>query len=120
MSDQLPADPETVPYWLLQLAPCKSMGPDGIHLTILIELGAESAMPLSIVFQWSWDSREVPTDWKLANTVPIFKKGRKEGPGNYRPVSVSSVPDKFTENIILGTTEKDLKGNTVPGNSTAS
>ena len=36
---------------------------------------------LSIIFQWSWESGEVPVGWKLANVVPVFKN--KEDPGNY-------------------------------------
>ncbi|KAK4810585.1 hypothetical protein QYF61_007322 [Mycteria americana] len=71
------------------------------------------AGPLSIIFQRSWESGEVPTDWKLANVIPIYKKSMREDPGNYRPVSLTSVPRKIMEKIILGTTERHLKNNAI-------
>ncbi|KAK4822208.1 hypothetical protein QYF61_011849 [Mycteria americana] len=63
----------------------KSMGLDGIHLRVLRELAEELAKPLSIIYQQSCLTGEVPDDWRLANVMPIYKKGRKEDPGNYRP-----------------------------------
>uniref|UniRef100_A0A8B9VLG6 Reverse transcriptase domain-containing protein n=1 Tax=Anas zonorhyncha TaxID=75864 RepID=A0A8B9VLG6_9AVES len=79
----------------------KSMGPDGIHLRILRELVEELAKPLSIIYQQSWLLGKVPVNWRLANVTPIYKKGRRADPGNYRPLSLTSVPGKLMEQIIL-------------------
>uniref|UniRef100_A0A8B9EMY0 Reverse transcriptase domain-containing protein n=1 Tax=Anser cygnoides TaxID=8845 RepID=A0A8B9EMY0_ANSCY len=114
-NDKLPTHPERVQDLLLHLDPYKSTGPDGIHPRVLRELADIIAGPLSIIFQRCWESGEVPVEWKLANVVPIFKKGRKEDPGNYRPVSLTSVPGKIMEQFILGVIEGHLGNNAVTG-----
>lgn len=51
-------------------------------------------------------SGEVLADWKLANLIPIYKKGTRVGPGNCRPVSLTAVPGKIMEKILLGATQR--------------
>ena len=73
------------------------MGPDVIHPKVLRELAEELAKPLSIIYKQSCLTEEVPGDWRITNVTPIYKQGRKEHPGNYRPVSLTSVPGKIME-----------------------
>ena len=42
----------------------------------------------------------VPDLWKLGNIIALFKKGDKSDPGNYRPVSLTSVVGKLMEEIV--------------------
>lgn len=51
-------------------------------------------------------SGEVLTEWKRRNITPFFKKGgkkKKKGLGNYRQVSLTSVPDKIVDQFLLKT-----------------
>ncbi|KAK4816576.1 hypothetical protein QYF61_017966 [Mycteria americana] len=89
----------------------KSMGPNEIHLRVLKELAEVLTKPLSIIYQQSWLTGEVAADWRLANVTPIFKKGRKEDSGNYRPVSLTSMPGKLMEQIILSAITQHVENN---------
>ncbi|KFO62345.1 hypothetical protein N302_02806, partial [Corvus brachyrhynchos] len=100
---------EAVRELLSRLDVHKSMGPDGIHPRVMRELADELEEPLSIVYQQSWLTGEVPDNWKLANVMPIHKKGRKEDPGSYRPVSLTSVPGKVMEQFILSAITQHLQ-----------
>ncbi len=75
-------------------------GPDGISPKLLQELESSFLTPLALLFNKSVSTGEVPLGWKTATVCPIFKKGTKGDPGNYRPVSLTSVTCRLVESII--------------------
>ena len=59
----------------------------------------------------SLSPQKVTVDWRVANVTPIYKKGRKEEPGNYRPLSLTSVPGKVMEQVISGAIKSHIMDN---------
>ena len=85
---------------LADLSPFKAAGPDEISPWILKTTAHEIGAALTIIFQRSIDTGVVPQDWLSANITPIFKKGDRTNPANYRSVNLTSVCSKIMEHIL--------------------
>ena len=48
----------------------------------------------------SYNTGHLPNDWKMANVVPIHKKGDKSNVENYRPISLTCLVMKIFEKIV--------------------
>ena len=86
---------------LCNLDPNKAMGPDKISPYILKYCAAEISPILQIIFTQSLNTGELPSDWLKANICPVFKKGNRSSPSNYRPISLTSSCCKVLEHIIF-------------------
>ena len=58
----------------------KSPGPDNIHPKILKQLSKELSHPLTLLFNKTISDGKIPSDWKVAEVRPIFKKRLSHGP----------------------------------------
>ena len=76
-----------------------SMGSDGLH-PCLLKSCPNLAIPLHLIFKQSLSQGSLPVEWKKSEIVPIFKKGSRHIPLNYRPISLTSVCCKTLERII--------------------
>ena len=85
---------------LYNLRPDKAAGPDEIRPIVLRELRVEIAPVIQLIFEKSLATGALPSDWTKANVSPIFKKGEKSDPSNYRPISLTCILCKVVEHII--------------------
>ena len=83
-----------------ELSPNSAGGPDGIPASLLINCAEEIAPALKKKFSHSLSSSLIPTSFKKAAIIPVFKSGDKSLPSNYRPISLTSVLSKVIEKII--------------------
>ena len=80
----------------------KSVGADGVPREIL-KLGGEAMTPfLAILLEISLNNATIPSDWKKAIVVPIYKGGDQLAVTNYRPISLISVVCKQLEHVTAG------------------
>lgn len=81
--------------------PNKSNGPDTLWLHDMKECAAEIAYSHCSLLNRFFTSGQVPSAWKIANIVPIHKKGKKSWIENYRHVSLTSMSCKVREKLLI-------------------
>ena len=108
---------EAVKKKLKNLNANKSPGPDKIHPRILKELHEPLSKPLTLLFRDAVKLEEIPDEWKTATVSAIFKKGQKNKPQNYRPVSLTCICCKLLETFIRDDIVHHMKENKLFSNS---
>ena len=85
---------------IMSLKQKKSSGYDGISNILLRELVNEIAEPLNTIFNRSLSEGLFPDLMKLAEVVPLHKKGNITDVDNYRPISLLITILKILEKVI--------------------
>jgi len=85
---------------LRRIDPSKTCGPDDIPGLLLKKGAPWLAEPLSQLYNLSLQSGVLPRDCRRAKVTPVFKKGDKHSPANYRPISLTSLVVKRLEHLV--------------------
>ena len=78
----------------------KAQGPDVINGAVLKNCSKSLSYPLRKLFNLTYNTGYLPSEWKLANVVPIHKKDDKNKVVNYRPISLTNLVMKVFERIL--------------------
>ncbi|XP_065651308.1 uncharacterized protein LOC136079499 [Hydra vulgaris] len=89
----------------------KACGLDNMHPFLLKNCAEAFAIPLALIIRASLTNSQLPVQFKSAIVKPLFKKGDKTLPSNYRLVSLTSIPCKIMENLIRVKMEEYLYKN---------
>ena len=92
--------PELVAKKIKAMKDKKSSRVDGIPPKLLMETVEQISIPVARVFNLSLKEGVVPFEWKEANIIQLFKKGSRNKPENYRPMSLTPVICKLLERFI--------------------
>src|SRR5438093_11446429 len=89
----------------------KSPGPDKISPRFLKLVPEEISEYLLLLYDKCFELKIIPSQWKTAHVTPVFKKGSRANPENYRPISLTSVLCKMFEHIITSNLATFLEEN---------
>ena len=98
---------------LCALDTTKSHGYDNLSVRLIKDAAPFIFAPLTYIFNLSLEVGIFPDALKIARVTPLFKKGPKNDPGNYRPISVLPVIAKIFEKLVNGRLMDFLEANNI-------
>ncbi|XP_011685761.1 PREDICTED: uncharacterized protein PF11_0207-like [Wasmannia auropunctata] len=87
----------------------KAAGIDGIPTEAWLYAGEWLRGRLLDLLKLIWRRGKIPNNWKKSIVVPIYKRGDKEVPGNYRGISLLCTAYKIYAEILRKRLEKEAE-----------
>ena len=85
----------------------KATGSDGIPVRFFKECAAVLAEPISHLYNLSLESKQIPSQWKLAHVIPVPKR-KVSSLDDVRPISLLPVLFKVFESLIVASIKAQL------------
>jgi hypothetical protein len=92
---------EKVLQTMVSLKSKKCHGYDNILLIVLKDGAEVLASPFTKLFAKIYETKELPYQWKISRTLPLFKKGNKKNINSYQPISNLCSSSKIFERLML-------------------
>ena len=110
-------DEERVKKMIDGLKENSAAGPDRIPNKMIKEIKNEIARPITMLYKKCMEESKIPDEWRLSHITPIYKKGIRADPGNYRPVNLTSGLCKGLETMVKEDSDEFLEKNGLIKNS---
>ena len=98
--DSLEINDDTIRWAINELDVNSAAGPDEVPAQLLKACAESLICPIKLLWKESIAQGIVPEYYKNSHVCPIYKKGDRAIPGNYRPVSLTSHIVKLCERIL--------------------
>ena len=91
----------------------KAIGLDNIPPSLLKDAAEIITNPLTRIINASLSQAKIPADWKAAKVIPVYKAGKVNQIGNYRPISILPVISKLIKRAVQVQVVKHLRENNI-------